>query len=93
MITYSNNGNVNTERLKTFVDHIKSGLTDQVTVVRYTTEGDPITTKLEFTGQELKIAEDRTQDKFASSSDRIVYMQNITEKDEMLKYMDSTFPE
>jgi Domain of unknown function (DUF4362) len=54
----------NLDRLKEFIQNVNNKKKDEVRVVAYTKEGDPIIEDLTFDGKELKVTTDTTRDKF-----------------------------
>jgi Domain of unknown function (DUF4362) len=56
----------NLERFYTFVENVHQGKQDQIRVVRYTIEGDPIFHSLQYDGKVILSTIDRSQDKFGS---------------------------
>ncbi|MDM5190738.1 DUF4362 domain-containing protein [Bacillus sp. DX4.1] len=55
----------NLDKFQQFLTRVKSGQTDQVRIVHYTDEGDPIFQTLEYDGIEIRYTSDNSQDKFA----------------------------
>jgi Domain of unknown function (DUF4362) len=56
----------NLERFYTFVENVNQMKQDQIKVVRYTIEGDPIYHTLAYDGKVIQSTIDTTQDKFGS---------------------------
>ncbi|WP_129692252.1 DUF4362 domain-containing protein [Gottfriedia acidiceleris] len=54
----------NKSKFLTFLDHVKKGEPDQVRVVHYTTEGDPILHDLHYNGKEIYSTVDTRRDNF-----------------------------
>jgi hypothetical protein len=74
IITYSLNGNINKDRQSKFIDNVEKGIKDRISLVRYTTEGDPLITQLYFNGESIQIAIDNSNDKFAGKDkNKIIY--------------------
>jgi hypothetical protein len=90
-ITYSLNGDVNTQRLQKFINNVEKGIKDRVNLVRYTTEGDPIITQLYFNGKDIQIATDSSKDKFGGTDKNKILYNTIYGgkqlKDNLLKYL------
>lgn len=57
-------GVTNIDAFKKFVANVKKGKEDQVQIVHYTTEGDPIFETVEYDGRKLRYIKDNSQDKF-----------------------------
>lgn len=57
---------INVGRIKSFIENSKNGIDDEIEVVQYTTEGDPIITTVRYNGIDgtFEIVMDITQDKF-----------------------------
>lgn len=56
----------NIERFEQFLSNINEGKADEVRIVRYTTEGDPILHVLEFNGETIKSTFDSRRDEYGS---------------------------
>lgn len=54
----------NTERFKEFLNNVDYGLKDNIRVVRYTTEGDPMLHDIEYDGEIIKSTTDTRRDKY-----------------------------
>ena len=93
-ITYSLKGTSNAARLQKFIDNVSENKKDIINLVRYTTEGDPITTQLYFNGKNIEIAIDRSKDKFGGQDKDNILYDTIKEgnqlKDDLLKYLSDT---
>ncbi|MFC4411807.1 DUF4362 domain-containing protein [Chungangia koreensis] len=59
-------GSVNRERLEEFIQHVKEGTQDEVRVIRYTEEGDPIIDDLTFDGSKITATHDTRWDHFGA---------------------------
>ncbi|WP_107839809.1 DUF4362 domain-containing protein [Metasolibacillus meyeri] len=57
---------LNIERFESFLNHIEGGEKDDVRVVRYTTEGDPIFHELAYDTDSIKYSIDTTKDQYGS---------------------------
>jgi hypothetical protein len=57
----------NETRLKGFIQNIEIGQKDNVRVVSYTKEGDPILTDITFNGGQLEVTRDNTRDEHGSN--------------------------
>ena len=90
-ITFSLNGNLNTERLRNFIDNVAANKSDKVNIVHFTIEGDPIITQLNYNGKNIVIATDYSKDKFGGQDkDKILYTTINGDKqlkDNLLKYL------
>jgi hypothetical protein len=96
-ISYSLNGNSNTDRLTKFIDNVDKGIKDRINLVRYTTEGDPIITQLYFNGEVIQIANDNSKDKYRGQDKSKIIYNKINGgnqlKDNLLSYLkDNHFP-
>lgn len=86
IIENTHGGVVNGERLYEFYENTVSGEEDQVRVVTYTTEGDPIYQDLIFDGDGIESIEDFREDEFGSGEvvtrqcDSIVILSSETEQ-------------
>jgi hypothetical protein len=58
----------NVEHLDRFVESVQNKKKDQVRIVQYTIEGDPILTELTYDGNSIEYKYDTTRDKFGSGS-------------------------
>ncbi|WP_164462104.1 DUF4362 domain-containing protein [Bacillus sp. FJAT-42376] len=56
----------NFERFAEFTEHAEKGIKDQIRIVSYTTEGDPILQDLEFDGKLIKLRHDSSRDQYGS---------------------------
>lgn len=54
----------NTEKLEQFLENVENDKKDKIRIVQYTTEGGAIITDLEYSGNKIKYAYDRTRDGF-----------------------------
>ncbi|MFL0245549.1 DUF4362 domain-containing protein [Candidatus Clostridium stratigraminis] len=73
-ITYNLKGNVNADRLTKFVDNVDKDIKDRINIVRYTTEGDPIITQLDFDGKDIQVSTDNSKDKYGGpDKNKIIY--------------------
>ena len=90
-ITNSFNGATNTERLVKFIENVGNKKKDKINIIRFTTEGDPITTQFNFNGKDIEISTDLSKDKFGGSDkNKIIHtkISGSTElKDNLLKYL------
>lgn len=60
-------GNINNiDRFTEFVQHVESEQKDEIKLIRYTIEGDPIFYYLEYDGKTIRATIDTTMDKFGS---------------------------
>jgi len=58
----------NMERFKEFLNNIEQEQRDNIRVVRYTTEGDPMLHDVEYDGEVIKSTTDTRRDKFGEGS-------------------------
>ncbi len=58
----------NMERFEEFLNNVEQGQRDNIRVVRYTTEGDPMLHDLEYKGEVIKSTSDPRRDKFGGGS-------------------------
>lgn len=66
-IVSRNNGEITNEnRLKEFIHNTETGKKDNIRVVAYTKEGDPVLTDLAFDGEKLEVTTDSTRDEYAN---------------------------
>jgi len=59
---------VNRERLDVFIQHVNEGTPDEVRVIHYTIEGDPIIDGLRFDGNKITETHDTRWDKYGAPS-------------------------
>jgi hypothetical protein len=90
-ITFSLNGNFNIERLQKYIEDVGNKKKDKINIIQYTTEGDPITTQLDFNGKNIKVGIDNSKDKFGGQDKNkiiynIIYGDNQL-KDNLIKYL------
>ncbi|MFJ7934524.1 DUF4362 domain-containing protein [Sporosarcina sp. NPDC096371] len=63
------NGEIeNIERFKEFLNNVEKGKNDNIRVVIYTVEGDPMLHELEYDGEVIKSTTDTRRDKFGEGS-------------------------
>jgi hypothetical protein len=90
-ITYTLNENPTTERLQKYIENVGNKKKDKINIIRYTIEGDPITTEFNFNGKNIIIAMDISKDRFGGQDkDNIIYttINGGTQlKDNLLKYL------
>lgn len=58
----------NKERFKEFLNNVEVGQKDNIRVVRYTIEGDPMLHDLDYDGEVIKSKRDSRRDKFGDGS-------------------------
>ncbi|WP_051475755.1 DUF4362 domain-containing protein [Bacillus sp. J37] len=58
----------NLEKFMKFVENVNQGEEDNIRIVRYTTEGDPILHDLEYDGEMITSTTDTTRDEFGVGS-------------------------
>ena len=58
----------NIERFEEFLSNIKKGQKDNIRVIRYTVEGDPILRDLEYDGKTIKTTNDTRRDQYGQGS-------------------------
>ncbi len=56
----------NIDVLNNFIENVSLGNEDNIRIVQYTTEGDPIIAELRFNGKTIYFLEDHTMDNFGS---------------------------
>ncbi|TQR19438.1 DUF4362 domain-containing protein [Psychrobacillus vulpis] len=56
------------KRFSEFLNNVEKGQKDNIRVVRYTEEGDPMLHDLEFDGEVIKSTSDTRRDKFGEGS-------------------------
>lgn len=54
------------ERMQSFYHNMQNGVSSDLRIVHYTTEGDPIVTDLTYNGESLEVKDDSTRDTFGS---------------------------
>ena len=79
----------NFERFEEFLMNTEKGVKDKLTIVQYTTEGDPIFQELDYDGTVIKSTTDTSQDKFGSGE---IYKKTctsieVTEKTDVTEYV------
>ena len=79
----------NFERFEEFLVNTEKGVKDKLTIVQYTTEGDPIFQELDYDGAVIKSTTDTSQDKFGSGE---IYKKTctsieVTEKTDVTEYV------
>lgn len=82
-------GNItNLEIFQTFLDNIKRGERDEIRIISYTKEGDPMIHKLIYDGEFIHSTEDTTRDQNGSGSINSLNCQSIEkeEKEENTDY-------
>lgn len=57
----------NENKLKEFIHSTETGKKDNIRVVAYTKEGDPILTDLAFDGENLEVTRDNTRDEYGNN--------------------------
>jgi hypothetical protein len=67
----------NVSEWKLFVDNVKEGTADDVSVTSYTIEGDPIFEDFIFDGESIEYTSDHTHDAFGSPIKRVTFCKAI----------------
>lgn len=67
-IVSSYKGIENVARLKDFIRNVRNEKEDQIRVVSYTKEGDPIISDISFNGESLEVERDTTLDKYGENT-------------------------
>lgn len=85
-IVNRNSGDIENEtRLLEFIRNIETGKIDNIRVVGYTKEGDPILTDITFNGEQLEVSYDNTRDEYGSNEINSFNCQKIIVKEK--KYL------
>jgi hypothetical protein len=71
----------NIERLNAFVKNTQSNKKDQIRLIRYTIEGDPILHVLDYNGTNLNFTLDTTRDKYGNGGVEVFSCKNIEKKE------------
>lgn len=74
-------GVLNADRWQTFVDKLENGERDEVQVVHYTIEGDPIFRNFIYDGDSFRLRYDTTHDAYGAPLDRTDFCEGV-QKDE-----------
>lgn len=79
----------NLERFHQFIENIKNDIADEIRIVRYTTEGDPIIQDVNFDGEMIETTLDSRRDSYGSGSLDTTTCQSIKveEKAERTDYL------
>jgi hypothetical protein len=67
----------NAERLEKFYQNTLYGKKDNISIIRYTTEGDPIFHDLGFDGNEIKYTYDNSKDKFGEPDIKSAFCKSL----------------
>ena len=62
----------NLKNLENFVNNVQNNVKDQIRIVQYTTEGQPVITDLEYTKDKFILKHDSRRDGFSAEEDRII---------------------
>lgn len=62
----------NLKSLENFVNNVQNNVKDQIRIVQYTTEGQPVITDLEYTKDKFILRHDSRRDGFSAEEDRII---------------------
>lgn len=77
-VIYKNNGKIiNKAKIKEFYDNTISNKEDILTIIRYTTEGDPIITQYNYKDGKFIVYEDTTRDKYGEGKIIMREIKNI----------------
>lgn len=68
------NGNTiyNVSQMENFVKNVKNSIADEIRIVQYTIEGEPIITDVEYTKEKFIIKHDSRRDHWSAEKDRII---------------------
>lgn len=74
----------NQELYDEFVKNVSEGIADEITIVRFTAEGDPIYKYISYNGEDFYCVEDVSRDEFKGNGDNYIeytykYLVNITD--------------
>lgn len=79
-VVAGNSGDIlNKKTLLEFIENTKNGTTDEIRVVNYTKEGDPILHDVVFNGREITVTMDNTIDEYGSPEILTFTCKNNTE--------------
>jgi paraquat-inducible protein B len=70
----------NVNELDDFVDHVKANVEDEVRIIQYTVEGDPMITDLVYDGQSISYTHDTTRDNFGNGEVTTTRCETITKR-------------
>ncbi|BDH60408.1 hypothetical protein MTP04_05380 [Lysinibacillus sp. PLM2] len=78
----------NIERFEAFFNHVEKGQKDNIRIVNYTTEGDPILQEVDYDGENIKVTTDSRRDSYGqgSISQNTCRKINVVEKLERTDY-------
>ena len=68
------NGNTtyNVSQMENFIKNVKNNIADEIRIVQYTIEGEPIITNVEYTKDKFIIKHDSRRDHWSAEKDRII---------------------
>lgn len=67
----------NVEKFRAFIKNVNEGQKDEIRVVRYTIEGDPMLHDLKYDGKQISSTTDSTRDEFGSGEISTATCQSI----------------
>jgi hypothetical protein len=83
-VTVNMFGLTNGARFTLFTDNVRKKVRDKFKIWQYTTEGDPIITKVKFNGRKVVIKTNNRRDKFAGTKDRLfIHKRKLTVEEAM----------
>lgn len=82
------NSKINVQRLSEFINNVNNDVSDSITVVIYTDEGDPISHRMEFAGGVLRVEIDSSQDKFGGTDKNNIQYETFSDKQGIIDYLE-----